>query len=54
MMQKSRRNFMTYMSILGISSFAGFSLTASTQQASPISLSTSQIDNDAFDPDGWL
>ena len=49
------------MSILGISSFTGFSLSSSALQASPIPLNTKHFDNDAhrihddaFDPDGWL
>ncbi len=60
-MQKSRRNFIGYLSILGISSFTGFSLTSSPLQASPIPLKVNHFNNDAhrihddaFDPDGWL
>ena len=51
-MNKSRRNFISYMSILGIAGASGISLQAHT--FNPVeSLGHTRFDVE-FDPEGWL
>jgi hypothetical protein len=55
-MNKSRRNFMGYMSVLGIIGFSGLPLQAKPIENSSFTPVGTGIDlsDDAFDPDGWL
>ncbi len=59
-MDNSRRNFIGYITILGVTSLSGFSLFKETSQDNFISLSKGidneyiNVDNESFDPDGWL
>jgi hypothetical protein len=53
-MQKSRRNFMGYMSILTIAGFSGMSLQASSFSYADNASIVEHHDIHTFDPDGWL
>jgi hypothetical protein len=52
MFDKARRNFITYMSILGFAGFTGVSLQASTLSTTE-SIGHTRLDA-SFDPEGWL
>ncbi len=54
-MDKSRRKFISYISILGIVGMSGLSLQAMEFNADEgVYVDHSHLDDDAFDPDGWL
>jgi len=52
-MNKSRRNFISYMSILGFAGVSGMSLQAYSFAPIGESLGHTRFDSE-FDPDGWL
>ncbi len=59
-MDKSRRNFIGYVTILGVTSLSGLSLSPETSQDNFISPTKGidntyiNVDHESFDPDGWL
>ena len=54
-MDRSRRKFIGFISVLGAASLSGISLIASEGfAANGVYVDHSHVSNDAFDPDGWL
>ena len=59
-MDKSRRNFIGYVAILGVTSLSGLSLLQESSQDNFISPTKGtdneyiDVDHESFDPDGWL
>ena len=54
-MDKSRRNFIGYMSVLGVVGFSGVPLQAKpAKEVFFTPVDTIDLSDDAFDPDGWL
>ncbi len=54
-MNKSRRNFIGYMSVLGVVGFSGLPLEArATKDTVFMPIDGIDRSNNAFDPDGWL
>ncbi|RUM72383.1 MAG: hypothetical protein DSZ10_05015 [Sulfurovum sp.] len=52
-MQIERRNFLQYLSVLGVLGITGTSLLGSEPKYAFESIGLTYMD-DAFDPDGWL
>ncbi len=52
-MNRARRNFIRYVSVMGIISISGLSLHAMDFDEG-VYVDHSLLDDDAFDPDGWL
>ncbi len=52
-MDRSRRRFIGYISVLGAASLSGIDLIA-FERVEGVYVDHSHVSDDAFDPDGWL